>query len=85
MPECPVRLYPGDAMLKTLAEKHIPYVDDDWFRFYGSEPGTEWGTVYYEHHEMCDGPRCQYRDEPCKWHPPGCRCSDGMCQMSIAN
>jgi hypothetical protein len=79
MTEVPKRLYPGDRELQTLAEKRVPYLDDDWFRFYGTEPGTEWGTVYYEVHELC-GRQCSYREELCPWHPPGCQCSLGACQ-----
>lgn len=74
MPEQPVRLWPGDP---TPA---CPFVDDDWFRFYGAEPGTLVGTVYFEVHEYCNADRCQYRPEPCKWHPPQCNCSLGECQ-----
>ena len=81
MPEQPVRLYPGDKMLATLVEHKVPHLDDDWFRFYGTEPGTLVGTVYFEVHEMC-GRSCQYRGELCPWHPPSCTCSDGWCQRT---
>lgn len=71
-----MRLFPGDPTPPCA------FVDDDWFRFYGTEPGTLVGTVYYEVHDMCDRVRCQYRPEPCKWHPPDCKCSMGECQKA---
>ncbi len=73
----PIKLYPGDPTPPG------PYVDDDWFRFYGPNPGSLYpGTTHYEVHEMfCSGPSCAYRPAgPCPWHPAGCACSEGECQ-----
>lgn len=75
-PPEPTRLYPGDPT------PDLPHMDDDWFRFYGPRHGDVLGEpTHFEVHEMCDGPRCHYRPEPCPWHPPGCDCSHGSCQI----
>jgi len=73
-----IRLYPGDP---TPTGTHIR--DDDWFRYYGPKPGDIDGTTHYEVHEMgCIQSSCAYRpNEPCPWHPKGCDCSDGQCQV----
>ena len=74
VPGEPLPLFPGDP---TPPGK---YKDDDWMRFYGPDPGTDHGTTHYEVHEYCNAKLCQYRNEPCKWHPTNCECSMGACQ-----
>jgi len=59
----PVRLHPGDPTPTGS------YVDDDWFRFYGPNPGSLEGTTHYEMHELCDPEACAYRpDSKCVFH-----------------
>jgi hypothetical protein len=75
----PIALQPGDP-----TPPH-PFIDDDWCRFYGPDPGTSAGTTHYENHELCSGGegRCLYRSGPCPWHPADCNCSFGTCQERI--
>jgi hypothetical protein len=76
----PVRLWPGDTPPSGV---HV--LDDDWFRFYGPKPGSLSGTTHFEVHELsCTIDRCCFRDEPCPFHPPGCKCSYGACQNDPA-
>lgn len=74
----PIMLRPGDPTPDG------PHLDDDWFRLYGPDPGSLYGTTHVEVHELCSGPSCAYRpDERCPWHPLGCDCSFGGCQSDI--
>jgi hypothetical protein len=66
-------IYPGERF------PELPFFDDDWFRFY-HQLGDRNAVVAYEAHEMCSGAACSFRAERCKWHPPDCDCSNGMCQ-----
>jgi hypothetical protein len=42
----------------------LPYVDDDWFRFY-LDKATD--TTYYEVHELCKPGWCDFENRPCEW------------------
>lgn len=69
----PVRLWLGQPT------PTYSFVDDDWNRYYGPNPGTDDGTTHFEVHEMCGKVRA-YPGQPCPWHPPTCSCSGGACQ-----
>ena len=75
----PRRHMPLDEEYKKMVQKEFesggkgfnkPFFDDDWFRYY---PDGTW-----ENHELCTG--CK-PDGTCDFHPLGCDCSQGACQV----
>ena len=68
-----IKLLPGEETPK------LPYFEEDWFRFYHVD-GDRDNVVYMEIHEDCSK-KCHFRDEPCFFHPEGCECSLGQCQI----
>lgn len=68
------RLYPGDP-----PPSHASVIDDDWLRIYRDAAGVD--LAFEIHETTCLSSSCGFRpDEPCPFHPPGCRCSEGACQ-----